>query len=130
MTYENIAVIVSIVSVLVVLSQSVILYVTIKKQIYQSFLSSIIEFNKVLMEHADLRKYLYDGEPVTDETENLPQLMTLIEMILDISENIELNTKNIPKSKRHGWQAYVEDFKKTPAYNYYISKQKYNNWFN
>ena len=47
-----------------------------------------------------------------------------IELVIDVSENIEVYKKYIPKSRREGWFNFVKDTKKTPAYKFYMEKHK------
>ena len=49
-----------------------------------------LEIDRLLIEHPELRKYVYYGENVDENTENLDQLMSLIEFIVDATENIEV----------------------------------------
>jgi len=45
-------------------------------------------------------------------------------LVIDISENIEVYKKYIPKSRREGWFAFVKDERKTPAYKFCMEKHK------
>ena len=56
-----IATVISIISLIAVLFQSIILKVTIDNQIYSSFISNSIELDKILIEYPDIRKYVYDN---------------------------------------------------------------------
>lgn len=85
-----IATIISIISLIAVLFQSIILKVTIDNQIYSSFISNSVELDKILIEYPDIRKYVYDNEPVTDQTPDLDRIMSVVELAIDITENIEV----------------------------------------
>lgn len=89
-----IATVISIISLIAVLFQSIILKVTIDNQIYSSFISNSVELDKILIEYPDIRKYVYDNEPVTDQTPDLDRIMSVVELAIDITENIEVY-KNI-----------------------------------
>jgi hypothetical protein len=122
-----ISTLISIISLLAVLFQSIILKKTIDNQIYSSFISNSVEFDKMLIEHPYTRKYIYDNEPVTCETEHLEQIMSAVELVVDITENIEVYKKYIPKSRRQGWLKFVADIENTYAYTFYM--EKYGEWF-
>lgn len=126
-TLSIIGTLISIISLLAVLFQSIILKKTIDNQIYSSFISNSVELDKMLIEHPYIRKYVYDNEPVTYETENLEQIMSAVELAIDITENIEVYSKYIPKSRRQGWLKFVTDIKKTYAYTFYM--ERYGEWF-
>lgn len=119
---EIITLAISIISLVAVIYQSINLKLTIESQIYQSFITNSLEIDKVLVEHPHLRKYVYYNEEVNDNTENLDEIMSLIELIIDTTENVEVYKKYIPKSRRDGWLVFVEDMKKTSAYKYYMKK--------
>ena len=122
-----IATVISIISLIAVLFQSIILKVTIDNQIYSSFISNSVELDKILIEYPDIREYVYDNEPVTDQTPDLDRIMSVVELAIDITENIEVYKKYIPKSRYDGWIQFVKDIESTCAYQYYM--KKYGSWF-
>ena len=125
--FDIIATIISIASLIGLIYQSINLQATINSQIYQNFVANSLEIDRLLIEHPELRTYVYYGENVDENTENLDQLMSLIEFIVDATENIEVYQKYIPKSRRDGWMQFVYDVKHTPAYEFYIKKHQ--SWF-
>ena len=122
-----ITVAIAFVSLIAVIYQSINLKVTIDNQIYQSFIHNSVEVDKILIEYANIRKYVYDGVPISDDTEDLNRIMSVIELLVDITENIEVYMKYIPISRRDGWRQFVIDMQSTPAYQYYMVK--YGSWF-
>lgn len=114
-------------SLIAVIYQSINLKVTIDNQIYQSFIHNSIEVDKVLIEYPNIRKYVYDDDPISDDTEDLDRIMSVIELLVDITENIEVYMEYIPKSCRDGWRQFVNDIQSTHAYQYYMGK--YGHWF-
>jgi hypothetical protein len=48
----------------------------------------------------------------------------MVELIVDITENLEVYEKYIPKSRRDGWMRFVQDVKNTPAYEYYMKRNQ------
>lgn len=125
--FDIIATIVSFASLIGLVYQSINLQTTINSQIYQNFVANSLEIDRLLIEHPELRKYVYYGEPIDENTKNIDQIMSLIEFIVDATENIEVYKKYIPKSRKDGWMQFVHDMKSTPAYKYYI--QRHQSWF-
>lgn len=124
---EIMACLISFGSLIALLYQVINLRCTIKNQIYESFISNSVEIDKLLVQYPDLRKYVYDNECVSDKTDNLDQIMSIVEMIIDVIENIEVYKKYIPKERRNGWMQFVKDVQNTSAYKYYMSR--YGEWF-
>lgn len=122
--FNVIATIVSVASVLALIYQTVNLKQTINSQIYQNFVANSVEIDRILIDNPELRKYVYDGAPVDDNTENLDKILAMIELIVDITENLEVYEKYIPKSRRDGWMRFVQDVKNTPAYEYYMKRNQ------
>lgn len=125
--FEIITLVISALSLFLVVYQSVNLKQTINNQIFQSFVSNSLEIDRILIEKPYLRKYVYYGEPVDEHTENIDEIMSLIEMVVDISENIEVYKKYIPKSRKEGWLTFVNDLKSAPAYAFY--HEKHSSWY-
>lgn len=122
--FDIITLLISGVSLVGLIYQSINLKQTIHSQIYQNFVANSLEIDRILIEKPELRKYVYYGEPVDEKTENIDQILSFIELVIDISENIEVHKKFIPKARRDGWFAFVNDTKKTPAYKFYMEKHK------
>lgn len=114
-------------SLVALIYQSINLRTTIGNQIYQSFICNSVEVDKILTEYPHIRKYVYDNTDVDDDTEDLDRIMSVVELIIDITENIEVYKKYIPKSRLEGWMQFVKDTQNTPAYHYYM--KKYGKWF-
>jgi hypothetical protein len=119
--------IIGIVSLIALIYQSYNLRATIGSQIYQSFITNSVEVDKILIEYPHIRKYVYDNVSVDEETEELDRIMSVIELIIDITENIEVYRKYIPKARHDGWMQFVHDTQSTNAYRYYMNK--YGKWF-
>ncbi|MBQ2828284.1 MAG: hypothetical protein IJF20_03465 [Clostridia bacterium] len=122
--FDIITLLFSLASLVGLIYQSINLKQTINSQIYQNFVANSLEIDRILIEKPELRKYVYYGEPVDENTENLNQILSFIELVIDVSENIEVYKKYIPKSRREGWFNFVKDTKKTPAYKFYMEKHK------
>ena len=125
--FDVITLLFSLASLVGLVYQSVNLKQTINSQIYQNFVANSLEIDRILIEKPELRKYVYYGEPIDDNTENLDQILSFIELVIDISENIEVYKKYIPKSRREGWFNFLNDTKKTPAYKFYM--EKHQEWY-
>lgn len=122
--FDIITLLISAVSLIGVIYQSINLKQTINSQIYQNFVANSLEIDRILIEKPELRKYVYYGKPIDENTENLDQILSFIELVVDITENIEVYKKYIPKSRQEGWLEFVKDIKKTPAYGFYMEKHK------
>lgn len=122
-----VATVVSVASLILVIHQSINLQKTINSQIYQNFVANSLEIDRILIDRPYLRPYIYGKAEVNEHTENLDQIMSLVELVVDITENIEVYEKYIPRSRRIGWLQFVHDVKSTSAYNYYINE--YGAWY-
>ena len=127
MVLEIVAIVISVVSLVAALYQSFGLKKTLDNQIYESFISNSLEIDRLLIEYPEIRKYVYYGEPVDDNTPDIDRIMSVIEFVVDAVENIEVYKKYIPKSRRDGWLKFVDDVTHTPAYEYY--NEKHGLWF-
>lgn len=127
MVLEIITIVISVISLIAVIYQGIILKITIGNQIYDSFIGGSVELDKILIERPYLRKYVYDNAPVSEDTENIDEIMSTIELIVDLTENIGVYKKYIPKSRADGWLKFVQDTRETNAYKFFMSK--YGEWF-
>lgn len=125
--FNIVTLLISVISLFAVIYQNHNLKQTINSQIYQNFVANSLEIDRILIEKPWLRKYVYYGEPVNEETENLDEILSFVELIIDISENIEVYKNFIPKSRKKGWSRFVDDMKSTPAYKFYMEKN--HNWY-
>jgi len=118
---------ISVLSIFGLIYQSIILKATIDNQIYQSFVSNSVKIDEMLITYPELRKYIYGNEPVDENSPDLDRLMSMVELIIDCVENIEVYKKYLPRNRKSGWLQYVIDVKNTPAYKFFI--KKYSGWF-
>ena len=125
--FDKVTLAISLASLIGLIYQSINLKQTINSQIYQNFVANSLEIDRILIEKPYLRKYVYYGEPVDEHTENLDEILSFIELIIDISENIEVYKKYIPRERKKGWLTFVNDLKCTPAYAFYY--QKHGSWY-
>lgn len=126
-TGEIISLVISILSVAIVVYQSIVLRRTIGNQIYESFIDNSVELDKLLIEKPGLRKYIYHNEPITGEEPDLDMIMSAVEMVVDITENIDVYKKYIPANRRDGWLQFVHDMESSSAYIFYM--EKYSTWY-
>lgn len=124
---EIVALVISIISLVAVFYQNFKTKVTLDNQIYSSFVANSLEIDRMLIEHPEVRKYVYDREPVDENTPDLDRMLSIMALIVDIMENIEVYRRYIPKNRRAGWMAFVADMKETPRYVYY--QKKYGHWY-
>ena len=127
MVLEITAIVISLVSLFVALYQSYGLKKTLDNQIYESFISNSLEIDRLLIEYPEMRKYVYYGEKVDENTPDLDRLMSIVEFVVDAVENIEVYNKYIPKNRREGWLKFVRDVTHTPAFEYF--NKIHGKWF-
>lgn len=126
-TLTKISLIISVISIFGLIYQSIILKATIDNQIYQSFVSNSVKIDEMLITYPELRKYVYDNEPIDESTPDLDRVMSMVELIVDCMENIEVYKKYLPRNRKSGWLQYVIDIKNTPAYEFFTKKN--GGWF-
>lgn len=124
---DFITILISVASLVGLIYQSYNLKATINSQIYQNFVANSLEIDRILIERPELRKYIYYCEPIDENTEDLDRILSLIELIVDVSENIEVYEKYIPKARKEGWFKFIKDVKSTPAYVFYM--RKHADWY-
>ena len=129
LVFEIIAAVISVASLLGLIYQSINLQETINSQIYQNFVSHSLEIDHILIERPYLRKYVYYNAEIEEnmDPERLDELMSFIELIVDISENVELYQRHIPRSRRDGWMQFFKDVQATPAYACYM--ERHASWY-
>ena len=124
---DVIAIIVSLASLLFVVYQSAVLRTTLHNQIFESFVDNSLKIDDILITYPELRKYIYYGAEVNESTPDLDRIMSVVELIVDTLENLDIYKKYIPKDRLPGWINFMEDMKKTPAYRYYC--KKHSSWY-
>ncbi len=124
---EIAALIISIISFIAVLYQNLKMKATLDNQIYASFVNNSLEIDHILIEYPEIRKYVYGGAPVDKNTPDIDRMLSVMELIIDVTENIEVYKRYIPKTRRDGWLAFVKDVKGTPLYEYY--QCTYSSWY-
>ena len=83
--FDTITLVISLVSLIGLIYQSINLKQTINSQIYKNFVANSMEIDRILIERPYLRKYVYYGEPIDENTENLDEILAFIELVTDIS---------------------------------------------
>lgn len=127
-TGEVISLVISILSVVVVIYQSIVLRKTIGNQIYESFIDNAVELDELLIHNPELRKFIYHDEPINEEkNSDLDKIMSAVEMVIDITENIDVYKKYIPVNRRDGWLKFVKDMESSSAYKFYM--ERYSTWY-
>ncbi len=53
--------------------------------------------------------------------------MSIIELVIDVVENIEIYKKYIPKERCDGWSKFIDDLKNTPLHYYY--SHRHGHWY-
>ena len=125
---QLIASLATLVTLIVLLYQVRMQTVSTDNQVYQNFVSNSLSIDNVLIEHPEMREYVYGDTPIDPKKVDVPLLMSIIELMIDVMENIEVFKKQIPKERLGGWMNFVSDVKQSSAYKYYMS-QKEESWY-
>ena len=100
---------------------------TLRSQVYQGLIDNSLKIDQLLIEHPEFRKYIYEGEAVNENTPEIEKLMSLMEFVVDIVDNLGAQERYIPKSLVGGWRAYAQDVMRSPAASYFL--QKHGHWY-
>lgn len=100
---------------------------SLRSQVYQELINNSLEIDKLLIEKPELRKYIYGDAIVSADIPEVDQIMSLMEMIVDVLDNLGAQYKFIPKSEKEGWQLYAKQILSSPAAEYFITEN--GSWF-
>ena len=96
--------------------------ISTNNQVYQNFVSNSLSIDRVLIEHPEMREYVYSNTPIDPQKVNIPLMMGIIELMIDVMENIEVFKDQIPKERLGGWMQFIADVRESSAYKYYMSQ--------
>lgn len=122
-----IAVPTAVISVLLLIKQTRQLDDTMRSQVYQGLIDNSLKIDQLLIEHPELRKYIYGKEPVDEKTPDLDKLMSVTEFMIDIVDNLKAQEKYIPKPLIPGWRNFAQDVLNSPATRYFL--EKHGTWY-
>ena len=84
------------------------------------FVNNSLDIDRTLISHPEMRQYFYGDAPIDPEKVDVPLLMSIIELMIDVIENIEVFQDRIPKDRRNGRMRFVSDVKNSSVYRYYM----------
>ncbi len=114
-------------SVLLLARQTQQLKESIYSQVYQGVIECSLKVDELLIQYPQFRKYIYENEMVDENTPDLDRLMTIIELVVDTMDHLNVQRKYIPSEVRTSWSRYSYDILNTPAAKYFF--EKYPGWF-
>jgi len=117
----------AIISVLFLIRQTRQLDETLRSQVYQGLIDNSLKIDQLLIDHPDFRKYIYGNEPVTQNTPNLETLMSVMEFMIDIVDNLGVQKKFIPTPMLQGWRNFAQEVVNSPAAKYFL--ETHHGWY-
>ena len=112
----------------------VVLYIQIrvqsistKNQVYQNFVNNSLEIDRILIQYPEMRQYVYSDTPINRESVDIPLLMSITELLIDVLENIEVFKDQIPRERIKGWMDFVTTVENSSAYKMYI--EVHGSWY-
>jgi len=98
-----------------------------KSQVYQNFVTNSMEIDHILIEHPEMRKYVYSDAEIGADVD-MDLLMGIEELIVDVVENAEIFRDQIPEDRRIGWDKFIKQVKGSSAYQKY-KELGYSEWY-
>ena len=94
--------------------------ISTNNQVYQNFVNNSLEIDRILISYPEMRQYVYSDVHIDPEKVDIPRLMSITELLIDVMENIEIFKEQIPKDRIDGWMAFVDAVKNSSAYRMYM----------
>lgn len=116
LSIEFCALIISIITILFLIYQTRIQTITTKNQIYQNFVNNSLEIDRALIEHPEMRDYVYGNKEVDEAKVDVNLLMSIEELLVDVVENIYVFRNSLPAKRREGWMEFARNVRQSPAY--------------
>jgi hypothetical protein len=98
-----------------------------REQVYQGFVSSWFELDKLFINNPELRKYFYEGTSLSRTDPNYLKVICVAEYFDDAFAYSKSQADVIPANLRESYRKYREKVEKTPAFRVY---RKQNEWVN
>lgn len=107
----------------------VLLIRQLRVQAYQAIYESALSMDQFLIEHSDLRKYLYGRKALPDnDPDELERVSGAADMLLTFFEHVLGQKNSMSKAKWIGWENYISDvYKTSPAVQYFLNKKEH--WY-
>ena len=100
---------------------------SLRSQVYQGLIDNSLKIDELLMEKPEFRKYVYGEQEIDETTPDIDRIMSVMEFMVDVVDNIKAQEAFIPKAEKPGWKHFTEDVLHSPAAEYFM--QKHGLWF-
>jgi hypothetical protein len=99
----------------------------LRVQAYQATYESALSIDQFLVEHSDLRQYLYEGKALPEnDPDELERISAAACMLLTFFEHVVGQKNSMSKAKWIGWKNYICDvYKTSPAVQYFLNKKEH-----
>jgi hypothetical protein len=125
---NTISIPVSIVTIIFLIRQSRQTDASQRSQVYEKLIDNSLKIDQLMIENPEFRKYIYRGEPITDDLPDKDKLLGFLEFIVDVLDNAKAQEKYIPKSSRQGWTTFRNMMLSQPAMKYFIEQAGMTAW--
>lgn len=119
---------ISIITIIFLIKQSRQTDASQRSQVYEKLIDNSLKIDQIMIENPEFRKYIYRGEPITDELPDRDKLMGFLEFIVDVLDNAKAQEKYIPKTARPGWSTYTKMILAQPAMKHFLSQAGMTHW--
>jgi len=117
----------AVVALILVILQMRQLDQTLRSQVYQGLIDNSLKIDELLIENPEFRKYVYGNEIVDKNTPDIDKVMSVMEFVIDIIDNVTAQEAFIPKAEKPGWGEFVRDVTSSPAAQYFL--EMHGKWF-
>ena len=111
----------AIIALLLVVKQMHQLDETLRSQVYQGLIDNSLKIDELLIEKPEFRKYVYGQEMLDENTPDLDRIMSVMEYMVDVVDNVEAQEGFIPKAEKPGWRHFAKDVLGSPAAKYFMA---------
>jgi len=90
---------------------------------HASIFSHSLELTRLMLDHPEVRPYLYDGKDIAEGDPAYNQVMLACEMLADFYEHVSLQRENLPKQSLDCWdKAMARRYLKNPVLEKYVEE--------
>jgi uncharacterized protein len=100
---------------------------TLRSQVYQGLIDNSLKIDELLIEKPEFRKYVYGEEIIDENTPGIDQIMSVMEFVVDVMDNVKAQESFIPKAVKPGWRQFSQDVLSSPAAQFFM--QKHGLWY-
>ncbi len=126
---EIVADVVSILGLPILIASIILLIRQLRIQAYQGVYDNMLSIDQFLVEHPELREYLYESKPLpTSDPVEFNRIIAAADMMLTFFEHVAGHKENMSEAKWRGWEEYMLDvFNKSPAMQFFWRTKGY--WY-